>query len=375
MSYSTLEQTISMYACCIPVSGFRRSIIIDFQRCNLYLVPNDLVYILSKNKGKNISFILSKLNTEDKKTFEEYLDFLLKNEIAFCLDKQELNFFEPISLTWNYPSQISNATIELNKESLDRFCLSVNNLDKMGCDVLNIYFYYDIDVNDLIPYLEHIKLTSIQSVNLAINFNDSFTKENLLNMVRQYYQISTIDFYNLKSLLSYNNSFAQINYFSNCLENLNNCGVINSNCFANNLTLFTESQHYNSCLNRKISIDVDGNIKNCPAMGKSFGNIKDVTIEEAINKPGFKNLWGIRKDDVDVCKDCEFRYICTDCRCFIKNPDDIYSQPAKCGYNPYIAKWNNEEGYITVEEWRKQNSNWEKKAKRKPLVKVPQKVE
>jgi len=110
-------------------------------------------------------------------------------------------------------------------------------------------------------------------------------------------------------------------------------------------------------------------------MEQSFGNIKDITLEEALNKPGFKDLWGIRKDDIDVCKDCEFRYMCTDCRCIIKNPDDIYSQPAKCGYNPYIAKWSKEGGYISVDEWRKQNLNWEKKAKRKPLVKFPQKVE
>ena len=83
---------------------------------------------------------------------------------------------------------------------------------------------------------------------------------------------------------------------------------------------------------------------------KSFGNIKDTTLEEAINKPGFKDLWYICKDQIDVCKDCEFRYMCTDCRCFIKDPDNIYSQPAKCPYNPYICLWEGQEGYVPVEE-------------------------
>jgi len=153
------------------------------------------------------------------------------------------------------------------------------------------------------------------------------------------------------------------------------CGVIAINSFCINMPLFTESQHYNTCLNRKICIDENGEIKNCPAMSRSFGNIKDTTLEEALNKPGFKGLWGIRKDDIDVCKDCEFRYMCTDCRCFIRNPEDIYSQPAKCTYNPYQALWQGEEGFISVEQWRRQNPAWEKKAKRYPLVKVPQKVE
>ena len=35
----------------------------------------------------------------------------------------------------------------------------------------------------------------------------------------------------------------------------------------------------NTCLNRKICIDAEGNIKNYPAMAKSYGNIKDTTLE------------------------------------------------------------------------------------------------
>ena len=85
-------------------------------------------------------------------------------------------------------------------------------------------------------------------------------------------------------------------------------------------------------------------------MTKNYGNIKDTTLEEAINKPGFKDLWFINKDKIDVCKDCEFRYMCTDCRAFIKDPENIYSQPAKCTYNPYICLWEGQEGYVPVEE-------------------------
>ena len=117
------------------------------------------------------------------------------------------------------------------------------------------------------------------------------------------------------------------------------CGLINSEYFSINIKTFTEAQKHNTCLNRKISIDLDGEIKNCPSMNKSYGNIKDINLMEAIEKPGFKDLWYIHKDQVEVCKDCEFRYICTDCRAYIQNPDNIYSKPAKCGYNPYTATW------------------------------------
>ena len=131
----------------------------------------------------------------------------------------------------------------------------------------------------------------------------------------------------------------------------NSCkGYISKQYFSIDTKLFVESQLHNTCLNRKICIDADGEIKNCPSMKRSFGNIKDTTLKEAIEKPGFKELWFICKDKIDVCKDCEFRHMCTDCRAFIKDPDNIYSQPAKCPYNPYIAKWQGEECYVPVEE-------------------------
>lgn len=75
-------------------------------------------------------------------------------------------------------------------------------------------------------------------------------------------------------------------------------------------------------------------------MEKSFGHIKDTTLIEAIDKPKFKEFWNITKDQIHVCKDSEFRYVCTDCRAYIENPEDILSKPLKCGYNPYTGEWS-----------------------------------
>ncbi|MEM9686908.1 MAG: grasp-with-spasm system SPASM domain peptide maturase, partial [Bacteroidota bacterium] len=106
-----------------------------------------------------------------------------------------------------------------------------------------------------------------------------------------------------------------------------------------NMKLFTESQRHNSCLNRKISIDSNGNIKNCPSMPQSFGNIKNTTLKAALHHKDFKKYWNLTKDHIAVCKACEFRYICTDCRAYLEKPDDPYSKPLKCGYDPYTNVW------------------------------------
>jgi len=75
-------------------------------------------------------------------------------------------------------------------------------------------------------------------------------------------------------------------------------------------------------------------------MPAAFGNIKEVSLVEAIGHAEFKAFWNTTKDQVKVCQDCEFRYICTDCRAYIEEPEDKYSKPLKCGYDPYSGEWS-----------------------------------
>ncbi len=119
-----------------------------------------------------------------------------------------------------------------------------------------------------------------------------------------------------------------------------NCGAISPKYFRINLPMFSESQKHNTCLHRKISIDSKGDIRNCPSMPESFGNIRDTKLREAIRQKSFKKYWDITKDKITVCSDCEFRHICTDCRAYGREENDIYSKPLKCGYDPYSLQWD-----------------------------------
>lgn len=87
-----------------------------------------------------------------------------------------------------------------------------------------------------------------------------------------------------------------------------------------------ESLSFDTCLNNKISVDCRGEIKNCPSITKSFGNIRKNRLKDVAEMKEFQEIWHIKKDDIDVCKDC---------RAYISNPNDIYSKPQKCMYNPF----------------------------------------
>jgi len=60
-----------------------------------------------------------------------------------------------------------------------------------------------------------------------------------------------------------------------------------------------------------------------------------------VNDRQLVQIGSITKDQVAVCRDCEFRYVCTDCRAYTQDADDPYSKPAKCTYDPYTATWAN----------------------------------
>ena len=123
------------------------------------------------------------------------------------------------------------------------------------------------------------------------------------------------------------------------IDSHEHCGVIDKMYFTADMATFTEARKYNSCLNQKIAVDTRGDIKNCPSLEKSYGNVVDTSLREALFRKGFKDWWAIAKDQVDICRDCEFRYVCTDCRAFIQDRDNLYSKPAKCAYDPYTATW------------------------------------
>ena len=107
-----------------------------------------------------------------------------------------------------------------------------------------------------------------------------------------------------------------------------------------NLSMFTESVSFNNCLNKKISIDKEGYIKNCPSMKNCFGNIHNTKLVDVVNNQEFQAVWKINKDEVNICKVCEYRYACLDCRAFVEDGGNIASKPLKCGYDPFSGKWD-----------------------------------
>lgn len=123
--------------------------------------------------------------------------------------------------------------------------------------------------------------------------------------------------------------------------------------FICNPWLYNESIRHNTYFYKKLYIDAEGQIKNAPECSNSLGRIAELSADallELIRSEEFTGLWHIAKDMCCICSDCEYRHMCVDNRIPIKMASGQYTHPARCTYNPYIARWQGQAGYVPVEQ-------------------------
>ena len=331
-----------LFANCIMVKGFKRSIITDLQKNKLHLVPNDLEEIIRKSTYSKIDQIYTEYGVENQTVIHEYFQNLIDLELGFFCSETELNFFPTLNLDFNLPFKISNSIIE-NIYEIDVYKNILHQLESLGCQYIEIVFYDLIENSDLEKILNLFFYSSIKHIGLYIKFDSTKNKKYIKTLTSKKLRLTKIIIHSSeveKALSVKDYNLNNILYTKAKIESFNFCGAVKKEYFAVGMYHFTESQRHNTCLNLKLSIDKNGNIKNCPSMLESFGNIKDTTLEEALNNPNFKKYWNINKDQIEVCKDCEFRHVCTDCRAYMEDPENQYSKPLKCGYNPYTNEWS-----------------------------------
>ncbi len=329
----------------IPVKGLSRSILCDIERHVYTLIPNALYELLRENRTGIISEVIYRYSNKDElitKTIEEYFDFLIQGDYIFFTNSPDL--FQPLEFEWDYPAKITNAIIDVNDFTDVNFEEILSQLESLGCYAIQIRLYCQMAASEMAKKIfEPTKKSKIQAIEIVLPFASFCELDSWSKLTDLYTRIKYLQFYNAPKYeilqeFGYN-GMGLIYLIKDNIENEKCCGVVHSQYFTLNISSYTEAQHHNTCLNRKISIDTHGNIKNCPSMKESYGNIRDTTLREALGKPGFKKYWNINKDQIEVCKDCEFRYICTDCRAYIEDPENIHSKPLKCGYNPFTCEW------------------------------------
>lgn len=304
---------VCLYDCIKIVEGVNYFLILDLQRMNYFrfeIKYLDILYNLLSSTFNNFQL-------EDTVILEFY-NYLHDNELIYLNEKKYDSKFKVKNNEVN--NIISNIIIEYSNcdllektmmGAIELFCrnyeIRISKINSVLNDVLKLFSKYDSFVDNLFIITDNIDYRDID-----------IEKE------------------------AKRNNIANINIFINYVKDLANehCGVVKQSNFIINHFFYDEAIFNNSCLYKKLAIDKEGNIKNCPSMKEDFGNIHNTKLLNAIEKPNFKKYWNINKDKINICQHCEFRYICMDCRAYLEDPEDILSKPLKCGYNPFTGEWS-----------------------------------
>jgi len=342
MNYAN-DDYYRMYPNCFTVMGYNRSIIIDTNTRKIKYIGNNHFELINKLKEKPICDV-TKLDTEAL----SLVNYLIENNFGQILKEEQLDNFIEIDDDVTVPFS-SNSIIDINTININVLNNTINKLSE--AKIANIQFRFLKDVkhqafNQLIDLLETFSFYSIELL-FSYPFYTSLPQDIKRSLENNLMIKKIFVFDAKKENVKHTSKFL---FLKSPLNEYNLCGHTSVKYFSVFLETVINSKKYNSCLNCKISVDIDGHVKNCPSMKESYGNINEVSLIEILNNESFQKFNKITKDNIDVCKDCEFRYVCSDCRAYTDNPDNIYSRPSKCNYNPYISKWKGEEGYQTLEE-------------------------
>jgi radical SAM protein with 4Fe4S-binding SPASM domain len=100
----------------------------------------------------------------------------------------------------------------------------------------------------------------------------------------------------------------------------------------------------NNCWSGQITITNNGNVLPCIfARDQVAGNVRSQALSEIIEGK-MKEFWGLNMDYVEICKDCEYRYFCPDCRPWAYGySGNLCAKSPICTYDPYTGKWGTAE--------------------------------
>ena len=334
------SQYFKLFSTCIPVKGQSESLICDIEYGQIFPIPNLLFEILKSNKTKNIEQLKDAYSGKLDKGIDAYFNLFEEKNLGFYTDTPEE--FPDLNLKWQSPYKIRNAVIEI--ENLENYSISntLTQLNDLGCEGIQIRILTTIDLDALLAEFECVVGSRIKYIEIFLPFNADTPFERLIKWRNFDPRITKIIQYNAleEKVIEYKeNYYKDVFFLTKKSLSSTSKEQYSLDRFAFNIDTFAEAQKHNIGLNRKISIDSFGNIKNYLTHKSTFGNINDTLISNVINLTEFKKDWNTNNTKIEKCNQCQFRFSCVSNVEIIKKNRKHYKLE-ECNFNPLTNQWN-----------------------------------
>lgn len=348
-----------LFAPCFIVKGTSRSIIQDVQNDRFKFVPNILADVLHLTKDFSLEEIKANYNHEMDDGIDRYLKLLEEEGYGFLAeDDADKNRFIPIDLTYETPSLIENCHLQIRQFDHKAKAItrkSIELLSFLRCQKLAVFIEEPFAECDLRQLLELIGQSNIDYLELYAKYESWMNEDQLVDILLHHPIIVHFLVYNSPydlSSIRAKKMVSNLTFYKAELSIMDDRQLYHP-VFVNNLRFYIESQENNVFLNKKISVDFDGDIRNSFQSVSRGVNLLDHEIEDLGNlilSTSFRENWHVSKDKIKVCEVCELRYMCLDNRLPAKINEQKWRQENPCSYNPYLCKFEGEEGFLPHNE-------------------------
>ncbi|MBL4648926.1 MAG: grasp-with-spasm system SPASM domain peptide maturase [Aureispira sp.] len=309
MHISKNERWFQLHSSCIPVKGKESSLIYDIEKQQLYPISNDHYELLSLCKLHHILELKEMLIDVSSGEVDAFLGHFVDNHLGFYTTSP--NSFPDLELAWKSPSIITNGIIQINSRSTFSLKELIDQLHSLGCDAVQLRLEDDFNIELITEMITAFEETRIKLIDLILPYNSDLTKEVLFDLMYTYKRLGVLRLYNAFEDGTWEDSIRGCNVFLYTKDiRTNPIEIMHEGRFVTNPYVFMEAQQHNTGLNRKVCIDVDGNIKNYINHVTNWGNIKKDTLKAVVLTDEFQEKWFIKNDQIEKCRECPFRYCC-----------------------------------------------------------------
>ncbi len=330
---------------CRITKGVKGSVVQNLTQSSYVWVPTVLIEIVEELIDKPMSSLKDVYSEEEIKLLSDYFKHLIDKGMgkisSTCPTWFSLTYTQD---EWDFPFTIGSAIIDFNVTQKQYIRMAIEEIAFLGCHTLQLRFLNDesfTDIEEQLLFLD--KISAFRGISIVCNLKSTGidTENAIEEIVERFSFITEMILYNagLDTFKRNERIMCSILFLKERITD-QSCGCVQPFYFNSTLGHYTESLTHNTCLNRKIAIDQHGNIKNCPGTSISYGNTQQRNLRAVFQSDEFRAYWSITKDQIQVCSICEYRRMCTDCRAYIENPDDLFSKPLKCGYDPHECTWS-----------------------------------
>ena len=283
---SNKDRIFVLHANCLPVRGARRSAIFDVQRGRIRFIPNALYGLLSGETRISESATPSDLvnSVISDATVAEYFSVLTREGYGMWTDEPER--FPPLNLEWRRPEAITNALIDVDRSSEHNWSKVRRELDAAGCIALELRFYDVFSLKNIASILSVFAGSKLRHISMVVCYSDGVSENDFEAFCRRWPVISSICVHSSPRVVAKTlETQASIRFTKQALK-IESCGHVSMASMAVNLIHFTEARRWNSCLNRKVGLDVNGQVGSCPACSNRCDPVNGETLKTLVSTFG-----------------------------------------------------------------------------------------